>query len=144
MIRSLIDPLYEQYLKMQCQRVPNHIAIIQDGNRRYARMLGIDTTRGHRAGADKTEEMLDWAHELGIRHITLYTFSTENFSRKKDEVDDLFALFKEKVNWMQIAGLTLVVLGLVIFYREQLHEIFTGKDSWQSAERIYARCRWRR
>ncbi len=96
MIRSLIDPLYEQYLKMQCQRVPNHIAIIQDGNRRYARMLGIDTTRGHRAGADKTEEMLDWAHELGIRHITLYTFSTENFSRKKDEVDDLFALFKEK------------------------------------------------
>jgi tritrans,polycis-undecaprenyl-diphosphate synthase [geranylgeranyl-diphosphate specific] len=95
-LRSLIDPLYERYLRMQCQRVPNHIAIIQDGNRRYAKMLGIDTPRGHRAGADKTEEMLDWAHELGIRHITLYTFSTENFSRKKDEVEDLFALFKEK------------------------------------------------
>ncbi|HLO59306.1 MAG TPA: DMT family transporter [Bacteroidales bacterium] len=42
-----------------------------------------------------------------------------------------FALFKEKVNWRQIAGLTLVVLGLVIFYREQLHGIVTGKDSWQ-------------
>jgi tritrans,polycis-undecaprenyl-diphosphate synthase [geranylgeranyl-diphosphate specific] len=95
-LRSLIDPLYERYLKMQCRQVPNHIAIIQDGNRRYAKMLGIDTPQGHRAGADKTEEMLDWAHELGIRHITLYTFSTENFSRKKDEVDDLFALFKEK------------------------------------------------
>jgi len=96
MIRSLIDPLYERYLTMQCRHVPNHIAIIQDGNRRYAKMLGIDTPQGHRAGADKTEEMLDWAHELGIRHITLYTFSTENFSRKKDEIDDLFALFKEK------------------------------------------------
>jgi len=77
--------------------VPNHIAIIQDGNRRYAKMLGIDTASGHRAGADKTEEMLDWAHELGIRHITLYTFSTENFTRRKDEVQHLFALFKQKL-----------------------------------------------
>ncbi len=59
-------------------------------------MLGLDTADGHRAGADKTEEMLDWAHELGVRYITLYTFSTENFSRQKDEVGHLFALFKEK------------------------------------------------
>lgn len=95
-LRSLIDPLYERYLRMQCRHVPNHIAIIQDGNRRYARLLGIDTASGHRAGADKTEEMLDWAHELGIRHITLYTFSTENFDRQKDEVGHLFSLFKEK------------------------------------------------
>ena len=95
-LRPLIEPLYERYLKVQYRHVPNHIAIIQDGNRRYAKMLGIDTPRGHRAGADKTEEMLDWAHELGIKHITLYTFSTENFSRKKEEVDHLFALFKEK------------------------------------------------
>lgn len=95
-LRSLIDPLYERYLRMQCRHVPKHIAIIQDGNRRYARLLGIDTASGHRAGADKTEEMLDWAHELGIKHITLYTFSTENFARQKDEVGHLFALFKEK------------------------------------------------
>ena len=95
-LRSLPDSLYERYLRMQCRHVPNHIAIIQDGNRRYAKQLGIDTASGHRAGADKTEEMLDWAHELGIRHITLYTFSTENFSRKKEEVAHLFALFKEK------------------------------------------------
>jgi tritrans,polycis-undecaprenyl-diphosphate synthase [geranylgeranyl-diphosphate specific] len=95
-LRPVIEPLYERYLKMQYRHVPNHIAIIQDGNRRYAKMLGIDTPRGHRAGADKTEEMLDWAHELGIRHITLYTFSTENFSRKPEEVGHLFTLFKEK------------------------------------------------
>jgi tritrans,polycis-undecaprenyl-diphosphate synthase [geranylgeranyl-diphosphate specific] len=95
-LQSLIEPLYEKYLKMQYQHVPNHIAIIQDGNRRYAKMLGMDTPKGHRAGADKTEEMLDWAHELGINHITLYTFSTENFSRNKEEVAQLFTLFKEK------------------------------------------------
>jgi tritrans,polycis-undecaprenyl-diphosphate synthase [geranylgeranyl-diphosphate specific] len=95
-LRPLIEPLYERYLKMQYQHVPNHIAIIQDGNRRYAKMLGIETPKGHRAGAEKTEEMLDWAHELGISHISLYTFSTENFSRKPEEVSHLFALFKEK------------------------------------------------
>ncbi|HII98387.1 MAG TPA: di-trans,poly-cis-decaprenylcistransferase [Methanoregula sp.] len=94
--RNLIDPLYERYLRLQCRHVPNHIAIIQDGNRRYARLFGMDTAEGHRAGADKTEEMLDWAHDLGVRHITLYTFSTENFSRDKNEVDHLFVLFLEK------------------------------------------------
>ena len=94
-VRNLIEPLYERYLRMQCRHVPNHIAVIQDGNRRYAKLVGIDTASGHRAGADKTEEMLDWAHELGIRHITLYTFSTENFARSRDEVEHLFTLFKE-------------------------------------------------
>ena len=94
--RNLIESLYEKHLRRQCRHVPNHIAIIQDGNRRYAKLLGLDTADGHRAGADKTEEMLDWAQELGIRHITLYTFSTENFSRQKEEVSHLFALFREK------------------------------------------------
>jgi tritrans,polycis-undecaprenyl-diphosphate synthase [geranylgeranyl-diphosphate specific] len=96
--RTLIDPIYERYLRLQCRNKPNHIAIIQDGNRRYAKMLGIDTASGHRAGAQKTEEILDWANELGIRHITLYTFSTENFSRDRNEVEHLFDLFKEKLN----------------------------------------------
>jgi len=96
--RTFIDPLYEKYLRIQCRHMPNHVAIIQDGNRRYAKMLGIDTASGHRAGADKTEEMLDWAHEFGIRHITLYMFSTENFSRERDEVRHLFDLFLEKLN----------------------------------------------
>jgi tritrans,polycis-undecaprenyl-diphosphate synthase [geranylgeranyl-diphosphate specific] len=97
-LRSLLEPLYERFLRFQCRHVPNHVAIIQDGNRRYAKMVGIDTASGHRAGADKTEEILDWAHDLGIRHITLYTFSTENFSRDQVEVRHLFDLFKEKLN----------------------------------------------
>ena len=95
-LRSLLEPLYGWYLTMHRMHMPYHVAIIQDGNRRFARQMGIDTARGHRAGADKTEEMLDWAHELGIRHVTLYTFSTENFGRKTDEIQNLFAIFKEK------------------------------------------------
>jgi tritrans,polycis-undecaprenyl-diphosphate synthase [geranylgeranyl-diphosphate specific] len=94
--RTFIESLYERHLCRQCRNIPNHIAIIQDGNRRYAKLFGLDTADGHRAGADKSEEMLDWAQELGIRHITLYTFSTENFSRRKEEVSHLFDLFKEK------------------------------------------------
>lgn len=92
----MLEPLYERYLKMQCPHVPVHVAIIQDGNRRFAKELGINTSKGHRAGADKTEEMLDWAHELGIKYITIYSFSTENFNRSGEEVQALFRLFKEK------------------------------------------------
>ena len=92
----MLEPLYERYLQMQYTHIPVHVAIIQDGNRRFAKEMGINTSQGHRAGADKTEEMLDWAHELGIRYITIYSFSTENFHRSEDEIKNLFLLFKEK------------------------------------------------
>jgi tritrans,polycis-undecaprenyl-diphosphate synthase [geranylgeranyl-diphosphate specific] len=94
--RNFIESLYEKHLERQCRHIPNHIAIIMDGNRRYARMLGLDTAEGHLAGMYKTEKVLDWAHELGIHHVTLYSFSTENFSRENDEVGYLLAMFKEK------------------------------------------------
>jgi tritrans,polycis-undecaprenyl-diphosphate synthase [geranylgeranyl-diphosphate specific] len=96
MFRSLADSLYEKRLRLQCSHIPRHIAIIMDGNRRFARLKGMMKGEGHRAGADRTEEMLDWACELGIRYITLYSFSTENFSRDEREVQELFSLFKEK------------------------------------------------
>lgn len=96
MLRSGIDPLYERYLKWQVQHIPRHIAVIQDGNRRYAREQGLDTAIGHRLGADATEQVLDWACDLGVQHITLYTFSTENFRRDSAELESLFLLFREK------------------------------------------------
>ncbi len=77
--RSGLEGLYERVLGWQIQHVPRHIAIIQDGNRRFARSLGLGTGEGHRAGADTTERVLDWAHEMGVKYITLYSFSTENF-----------------------------------------------------------------
>lgn len=95
-LRSLVEPLYERFLALQCSSIPRHIAIIQDGNRRYAREIGADTSVGHRAGADTTERLLDWACDLGVAHITLYSFSTENFQRDPAELEELFALFREK------------------------------------------------
>ena len=78
------------------KHIPRHVAVIQDGNRRFARDQGLNTAIGHRRGADTTEEFLDWACDLGVRHITLYTFSTENFRRDREELSSLFTLFQEK------------------------------------------------
>jgi len=94
--RSGFEGLYERLLAWQIRHIPLHIAIIQDGNRRFARSQGLVTGEGHRAGADTTERVLDWAHERGVKYITLYSFSTENFRRDSAEVESLFALFKER------------------------------------------------
>ena len=94
--RSGLEGIYERLLVWQIRHVPLHIAIIQDGNRRFARSLGLGAGEGHRAGADTTEMVLDWAHEMGVKYITLYSFSTENFQRASGEVESLFSLFKER------------------------------------------------
>ena len=95
-LRSFLEPVYERILAIQCTAIPRHVAIIQDGNRRYARERGADTGVGHRAGADTTERLLGWACDLGVEHITLYAFSTENFNRDPEELGELFDLFREK------------------------------------------------
>jgi len=95
-IRAIPEKIYEWHLKKSIQYVPGHIAIIQDGNRRYASTLGKNTTFGHSMGAQTTEHVLDWARELGVRTITLYTFSTENFNRSEEELNELFSLFIKK------------------------------------------------
>jgi len=77
-------------------KVPRNIAIILDGNRRFAKRLGLNPWLGHEYGIKKLEELFDWCLELGIKELTLYSFSTENFNRARQEIDFLFALFKKK------------------------------------------------
>ena len=96
MIRELFEQVYERSLRAQIRHIPGHIAIIQDGNRRFASARGMIRHEGHRAGAERTEDMLEWTRELGIRHVTLYSFSTENLSRDVEEVQALFSLFKDR------------------------------------------------
>lgn len=87
--------LYEQRLQGQVASgpVPAHIGLILDGNRRYARGIGIAARLGHEYGAEKLRRVLEWCLELGVRHVTLYVFSTENFRRPSEEVDYLLDLF---------------------------------------------------
>ncbi len=86
-------------LKRQLARGPRieHIAVIQDGNRRYAAKHNMPTTSGHRLGAETTEKIADWCLELGIKHLTVYAFSTENFNRSESEKREIFNLIAEKL-----------------------------------------------
>lgn len=72
-----------------------HIAIIMDGNRRYAKQHKLSLLEGHRKGAEKLTQVLEWCKEYTIKELTLYTFSMQNFSRAKDEVDYIMNLFRE-------------------------------------------------
>lgn len=72
--------------------VPSHVAIIMDGNRRFARKRGLAYYYGHFRGADTTEKVLDWSFDLGIKQLTVYAFSTENFLRPEGEKKRLFEL----------------------------------------------------
>ena len=68
-------------------KVPKKIAIILDGNRRFAKKIGLQPWKGHEYGMKKLEELFGWCLELGIKELTLYSFSTENFNRAKNEID---------------------------------------------------------
>ena len=74
--------------------VPNHIGFILDGNRRYAKLKGLKPWRGHDYGKDKVHQILDWCEEFGVRELTLYTFSIQNFSRPAREVEKLMTLIR--------------------------------------------------
>ena len=78
--------------------LPKHIAIIMDGNRRFAKELGLTWEAGHVFGREKIEEVLDWCFDLGIHILTIYAFSTENFKRSEKEVQTLMNLFKEELD----------------------------------------------
>src|SRR3989344_4711546 len=82
---------------MNQNNAPKHIAIVLDGNRRYAKKHGMPTLKGHEKGYNKIKDVLEWCIELGIKEVTLYCLSTENFERSKEEVDYLFNLFRSRI-----------------------------------------------
>jgi len=77
--------------------MPKHIAVIMDGNRRYAKEAGMNPKLGHHIGKEKIKDTLDWCLELGVRNLTLYAFSTENFKRSPDEIRELMNLCRNEL-----------------------------------------------
>lgn len=77
--------------------LPKHIAIIMDGNGRWAKKRVLPKKIGHRAGADALKKIIEKIQNTGIEHLTVYAFSTENWKRSKEEVDDLMLLLKEYI-----------------------------------------------
>ncbi len=82
----------------QAEKVPTHVAIIMDGNGRWALQRGLPRIEGHRAGTDNLRRVLEACHELGIRYLTLYAFSTENWGRPAEEVRGLMSILEDMID----------------------------------------------
>ena len=81
--------------ELDLSRIPQHVAIIMDGNGRWAKLRGQERSYGHQAGAETVHVIAEEASKLGIKYLTLYTFSTENWKRPKDEVDGIMHLLEQ-------------------------------------------------
>lgn len=98
--RAISTTAYNTYEKRLLKEiisrpVPKHVAIIMDGNRRYAKDFGLMVTEGHDKGRQKLEEVIEWCMEIGVKILTVYAFSTENVTREKQEIEDLMRMFVE-------------------------------------------------
>ena len=96
--RLISEAAYQAYEKKLMREVlegpvPHHLAIIMDGNRRFAEEVGLSSADGHDRGREKLEEVLEWCMDLDIRILTVYAFSMENLNRDDGELDDLMSLF---------------------------------------------------
>lgn len=102
-------------LKIDRNNIPEHIAIIMDGNGRWAKKRNLPRTMGHKAGVETIRRVVKEADKLGIKHMTLYAFSTENWKRPKDEVTALMKLLvqylKTEVSELHKNGVVLRVIG---------------------------------
>ena len=78
--------------------LPKHIAMIMDGNRRWAKTRGLETRDGHKAGADNLENIAKFCNKIGIEYLTVYAFSTENWKRSKEEISGLMAILRVYIN----------------------------------------------
>tara|TARA_Y100000310_G_C20635302_1_gene790840 strand:- start:364 stop:1083 length:720 start_codon:yes stop_codon:yes gene_type:complete len=109
-------------------RVPRHIAIIMDGNRRFSKRLMLKPWKGHEWGAKKVEKLLDWCRELEIKELTLYTFSVQNFNRPKVEFDYLMNIFKKEFDRIKDDErihkyrINLNFIGRLYMFPEQIQE----------------------
>lgn len=83
--------------KIDLLKVPVHVAIIMDGNGRWAKLRGLDRIYGHQKGVESVREITECAAEIGVKYLTLYTFSTENWGRPQSEVDALMELLIDTI-----------------------------------------------
>ena len=85
-------------IKKKITRLPNHVAIVPDGNGRWAELRGLPRLNGHQAGAENMRRMIEYLNEYPIKYLTLYGFSTENWSRPEDEVGGLFQILGDFID----------------------------------------------
>ena len=84
-------------MKPSSSQVPRHIGLIMDGNRRFAKRLMLKPWKGHEWGAKKVEQVVEWSIKAGVKELTFYAFSIENFDRPKQEFDYLINIFENEI-----------------------------------------------
>ncbi len=101
-----LDRLYTGLLEREVREgpIPNHVAVILDGNRRWAAEKGMARHMGYRYGAEKVEELLRWCLALGVKSLTLYVLSKENLGRPKEELNTIFDVMEEKLDELERDG----------------------------------------
>jgi undecaprenyl diphosphate synthase len=102
--------------KIDPQNLPQHIAIIMDGNRRWAQKRGVSDVKGHEAGSENLQKIVNYCRDLGIKHLTVYALSTENWHKRSvEEVRGIFGLLirfaKEKAEEYRNSGVKIFILG---------------------------------
>ena len=102
-------------ISLDMDNIPKHVAIIMDGNGRWAKKRKLPRTMGHKAGVETIRRILKESDKLGIKYMTLYAFSTENWKRPKDEVNALMKLLiqylRQEINELHKNGVKINVLG---------------------------------
>lgn len=115
-VRALARPIYwlyenRLYSQAVADSVPQHLGLILDGNRRFARARGMDVRLGHEYGVHKVHDVLRWCLNLGIPHVTIFVFSTENFQRAPEEVEYLLGLFAQRSRELLAHGVGIRIIG---------------------------------
>ena len=122
---NMLYDMYERRLKAELSdaAVPKHIGVILDGNRRWAKSLGATASQGHRAGAGKIAELLDWSEDAGVSIVTLWLLSTANLSRDAGELGELLRIICEAVSLLADQGRwKLAVVGDLALLPEKVGE----------------------
>lgn len=103
------------YDSVDKERLPLHVAVIMDGNGRWAKKKGLPRSAGHRAGVERVRTIIRMSSDIGIKHLTLYAFSTENWKRPKDEVGTLMKLLleylRQELDELNEKNVRIMVLG---------------------------------
>lgn len=114
-------------------RIPHHVAVIMDGNGRWAKKRMMNRLRGHNAGIEAVRETIRCASDLGVRYLTIYSFSTENWKRPQDEVDGLMELFAKtmlaEVDGLHEEGVRVMTIGDTSLLPDETREAF--ESAWE-------------
>ncbi len=120
-------------LTSDSQALPRHVAIIMDGNGRWAKKRGLPRTFGHTSGARQVRSIIDRCSKLGIAHITLFAFSSENWKRPPDEVSALMSLFilylQKEIKSMNAEGVRLRVIGDIQRFDPKLQKLIAQAEA---------------